>query len=130
MDVTRKHRTKSDFETVEACFFPMFLQRTGCVSSLLLFAHYWSCSVATITFVHFSSRVSDFLSWRQYIARKLFQINERGKYVDPAKLSSDIPADKTKLLEQEEELFQIARLINCGWFASGKGSDYLYLGNG
>ena len=27
--------------------------------------------------------------------------------------------DKKKLLEQEEELFQTARLINCGWFGTG-----------
>lgn len=31
----------------------------------------------------------------------------------------DDPAAKAKILAQEEELFQIARLINCGWFGMG-----------
>ncbi|KAJ8521263.1 hypothetical protein ONZ45_g2030 [Pleurotus djamor] len=59
-----------------------------------------------------------------YIARKLLEINERGTWVDPSKLSPDKPEDQQKLIEQEEELFQIARLINCGWFASTVFSDY------
>lgn len=67
-------------------------------------------------------------SWLQYIAKKLLEINERGKYVPPATLHSDNPADKEKLLAQEEELFQIARLVNCGWFASGKSCDYVHTG--
>ncbi|KAJ6591567.1 linoleate diol synthase [Mycena vulgaris] len=49
-----------------------------------------------------------------YIAQKLFEINERGTYKDPNTLSGE------KLLAQDEELFQTARLVNCGWF----GSDY------
>lgn len=56
----------------------------------------------------------------QYIAKKLFEINERGTYENPAKLKSDDPESKAKLLAQEEEIFQIARLINAGWFASGE----------
>ncbi|KAF5383694.1 hypothetical protein D9615_003624 [Tricholomella constricta] len=59
-----------------------------------------------------------------YIARKLLEINERGTYVDPSSLKTDIPTQKTQLLTQEEEIFQIARLINCGWFASVVFSDY------
>ncbi|KAG6889751.1 hypothetical protein C0992_004269 [Termitomyces sp. T32_za158] len=45
-----------------------------------------------------------------YIVRKLYEINERGTFVDPAKLKTDNPEDLKKLLEQEEELFQTARL--------------------
>ncbi|RDB20840.1 Linoleate 10R-lipoxygenase [Hypsizygus marmoreus] len=59
-----------------------------------------------------------------YIAKKLLEINERGNYVNPATLKTDNPAAKDKLLAQEEELFQVARLINCGWFASVVFSDY------
>ncbi|KAF8653539.1 hypothetical protein AX16_003904 [Volvariella volvacea WC 439] len=59
-----------------------------------------------------------------YIARKLLEINERGHFVDPAKLSTTNPADKQKLVEQEEELFQTARLINIAWFGSVVFSDY------
>ncbi|KAG6868942.1 hypothetical protein C0993_007156 [Termitomyces sp. T159_Od127] len=49
-----------------------------------------------------------------YIAKKLYDINERGTFVDPTKLKTDNPEDFRKLLEQEEELFQTARLVNCG----------------
>ncbi|KAH9479383.1 Linoleate 10R-lipoxygenase [Psilocybe cubensis] len=59
-----------------------------------------------------------------YIAAKLLEINERGTYVDPATVSMDDPASKAKILAQEEEIFQIARLINCGWFGMIVFSDY------
>jgi linoleate 10R-lipoxygenase len=47
------------------------------------------------------------------------EINERANFVDPATLSRDNPADNVKLLAQEEQIFQTARLINCGWFGMG-----------
>ncbi|KAJ7698801.1 linoleate diol synthase [Mycena metata] len=53
-----------------------------------------------------------------YIAKKIFEINERGTYQDPQKLSPD------QLRAQDEELFQTARLCNCGWFGSVVFSDY------
>jgi cytochrome P450 len=53
-----------------------------------------------------------------YIAKKIFDINERGTYQDPTTLSQDA------LLAQDEELFQTARLVNCGWFGSVVFSDY------
>jgi len=59
-----------------------------------------------------------------YIAAKLLEINERGKYVDPATLSLDDPAQKAQLLAQEEDIFQTARLVNCGWFGTVVFSDY------
>ncbi|KAF4610857.1 hypothetical protein D9613_007045 [Agrocybe pediades] len=60
-----------------------------------------------------------------YIADKLLEINERGTYIDPAKLAQSEDAEsKAKLLAQEEEIFQISRLINCGWFGSVVFSDY------
>ncbi|TFK65597.1 linoleate diol synthase [Pluteus cervinus] len=59
-----------------------------------------------------------------YIAKKLLEINERGTWVDPATVSPDIPAQKVKLIKQDEEIFQIARLVNCGWFGSVVFSDY------
>ncbi|OBZ73945.1 Linoleate 10R-lipoxygenase [Grifola frondosa] len=58
-----------------------------------------------------------------YIARKLLEINERGIWQDPDTIPSD--AERTsKLLKQEEEIFQIARLNNCAWFANIVFSDY------
>ncbi|KAF9223967.1 heme peroxidase [Gyrodon lividus] len=55
-----------------------------------------------------------------YIARRLLEINERGTWVDP----STLPPNSPKLLKQEEEIFQIARLCNCAWFATVIFSDY------
>ncbi|KAI0792157.1 linoleate diol synthase [Abortiporus biennis] len=59
-----------------------------------------------------------------YIAKKLLEINERGTYIDPDSIPMDEPTRQAKLFEQEEELFQTARLINCTWFASAVFSDY------
>ncbi|TFK39791.1 linoleate diol synthase [Crucibulum laeve] len=59
-----------------------------------------------------------------YIAKKLLEINERGTFTDPATLAGDDPVSKGKLIAQEEELFQTARLVNCGWFGSVVFSDY------
>ncbi|KAF8966303.1 linoleate diol synthase [Flammula alnicola] len=59
-----------------------------------------------------------------YIAAKLLEINERGTFIDPATLAKDNPAQNVQLLAQEEEIFQTARLINCGWFGMVVFSDY------
>ncbi|KAF9454341.1 linoleate diol synthase [Macrolepiota fuliginosa MF-IS2] len=53
-----------------------------------------------------------------YVAKRLFEINERGNYADPATLTPD------KRAAQDEELFQTARLVNCGWFGTVVFSDY------
>ncbi|EGN96758.1 hypothetical protein SERLA73DRAFT_93339 [Serpula lacrymans var. lacrymans S7.3] len=53
-----------------------------------------------------------------YIAKRLLEINERGKWFDPSTLT------EAKRVKQEEEIFQISRLINCAWFASVVFSDY------
>ena len=37
---------------------------------------------------------------------------------------STISSNPTNLAQQDEELFQTARLINCGWFAVVVFSDY------
>lgn len=51
-----------------------------------------------------------------YIADMLFRINEKGKYKDPALFDPD-NKDSVKHFEwQEKELFETARLINCGHF--------------
>jgi len=54
-----------------------------------------------------------------YIAKKIFDINERGTYQDVSKLSG------AALAAQEEDLFQTARLVNCGWFGTVIFSDYV-----
>jgi linoleate 10R-lipoxygenase len=48
------------------------------------------------------------------------EINERGTWAPP----STLPPNSPKLLKQEEEIFQIARLCNCVWFAEVVFSDY------
>lgn len=53
-----------------------------------------------------------------YIAQKLYEVNEHDTFVDPSTLSEE---DARK---QDEELFQTARLVNCGWFGSVVFSDY------
>lgn len=46
-----------------------------------------------------------------YVASKIFSINEYGKY----KSVDDLDEDELKI--QDEKIFQTARLINCGFFA-------------
>ncbi|KAJ7833862.1 heme peroxidase [Mycena olivaceomarginata] len=53
-----------------------------------------------------------------YIAEMLLKINERGRWSDP-------PTASPKLrVQQDEEIFQTARLVNCGHFRSIVVSDY------
>ncbi|KAI3616961.1 heme peroxidase [Moniliophthora roreri] len=54
-----------------------------------------------------------------YIAEKLLKINERGRWTDPP------PEDKAKRDQQDEEIFQTARLINGGHFMSLIMGDYV-----
>ncbi|KAF7300861.1 Heme peroxidase [Mycena kentingensis (nom. inval.)] len=54
-----------------------------------------------------------------YIAENLLRINERGKWRDPASL------DEAARLAQDEEIFQISRLVNCGHFMSFIVNDYV-----
>ncbi|KAF7309764.1 Heme peroxidase [Mycena indigotica] len=53
-----------------------------------------------------------------YIAQRLYEINERNSYRDPGTLN------EKELAAQDEQLFQTARLVNCGWFGSVVFSDY------
>ncbi|KAI0343269.1 linoleate diol synthase [Trametopsis cervina] len=57
-----------------------------------------------------------------YIANKLFELKERKDYKHPNEFTGQT-AVKQKA-EQDEELFQTARLINCAWFGSCVFSDY------
>jgi hypothetical protein len=57
----------------------------------------------------------------QYIARRLLEINERGTWKDPAHHQH---VSHAQLDKQDEEIFQIARLCNCAWFAAVVFSDY------
>ena len=57
----------------------------------------------------------------QFIAAKLLELNERSTYKDPARGE----LSEKQLIAQEEEIFQTARLINCGWFGSAVFADYV-----
>jgi linoleate 10R-lipoxygenase len=57
---------------------------------------------------------------QKYIARRLLEINERGSWKDP----SQHHLSQAQLAKQDEEIFQIARLCNCAWFAAVVFSDY------
>ncbi|GAA5921037.1 hypothetical protein JCM1841_005069 [Sporobolomyces salmonicolor] len=54
-----------------------------------------------------------------FIADMLFKINERGKYKPLDQL------DDAGKKAQDESLFQIARLVNCGWFLQVVVQDYI-----
>jgi len=55
----------------------------------------------------------------------LLAINECGKWRHPSAYyenlkPENVAAESQRLVEQEEEIFQTARLINCGWFGMGE----------
>ncbi|KAG5723914.1 Psi-producing oxygenase C [Termitomyces sp. T112] len=54
-----------------------------------------------------------------YIARRILKINEHRRWYDPP------PTDPANLALQDEEIFQTARLINCGHFMSAIMGDYV-----
>ncbi|THH11068.1 hypothetical protein EW145_g888 [Phellinidium pouzarii] len=61
-----------------------------------------------------------------YIANMLLQINERQRWTNPP------PTDPKKRAQQDEEIFQTARLVNCGHFIALIFGDYVagFLGLG
>ncbi|PIL31281.1 cytochrome P450 [Ganoderma sinense ZZ0214-1] len=61
-----------------------------------------------------------------YIAEMLLKLNERGNWSDPP------PADADMRARQDEEIFQTARLVNCGHFMATIFGDYVagFLGLG
>ncbi|KAL0059840.1 hypothetical protein AAF712_013377 [Marasmius tenuissimus] len=54
-----------------------------------------------------------------YVADTILKINERGRWVDPP------PEDPVARAKQDEEIFQTARLINCGHFMGLIMGDYV-----
>ncbi|KAF7326065.1 Heme peroxidase [Mycena kentingensis (nom. inval.)] len=54
-----------------------------------------------------------------YIAEMLLKINERKRWTDPP------PVDAAKRAQQDEEIFQTAKLVNCGHFMSLIMGDYV-----
>ncbi|GJE90952.1 linoleate diol synthase and cytochrome P450 domain-containing protein [Phanerochaete sordida] len=59
-----------------------------------------------------------------YIARKLLEINERGTWTEPDAIPADDQERTKKIAQQDEEIYQTARLINCAWFGTAIFSDY------
>lgn len=55
-----------------------------------------------------------------HIAERILQINENGAYSDPP--SADDPA---ALMNQDDDIFNRARLVNCGHFVNIIFSDYV-----
>ncbi|KAG6916804.1 hypothetical protein DXG01_005269 [Tephrocybe rancida] len=54
-----------------------------------------------------------------YIAKRILKINEKKRWSDP------VPTDAQKLALQDEEIFQTAKLVNCGYFMSAIMGDYV-----
>lgn len=62
----------------------------------------------------------------QYVANKILEINERCTYINPDDILLEDPQRVKKLAEQDEDIFQTARLVNCSWFGSAIFSDYFH----
>ncbi|KAG6809292.1 hypothetical protein H0H92_000805 [Tricholoma furcatifolium] len=55
----------------------------------------------------------------KFIAQRLLKINEKKPWSDP------VPVDPHRRAQQDEEIFQTAKLINCGYFMSAIMGDYV-----
>lgn len=55
-----------------------------------------------------------------YIAQRLLQLNEKGTYSDPPP-----SGDPAALMNQDDDIFNRARLVNCGHFMNIIISDYI-----
>jgi linoleate 10R-lipoxygenase len=60
----------------------------------------------------------------QYIANKLLEINERQTYTKPESIPLNDPYRAKTIADQDEDIFQTARLINCAWFGAAIFADY------
>jgi len=54
-----------------------------------------------------------------YIAQKILEINEWDRFTQPP------PTDQAKRIEQDDEIFERARLVNCGYFMQIILRDYI-----
>jgi linoleate 10R-lipoxygenase len=55
----------------------------------------------------------------------LLEINERQTYTYPENIPMNDTERAKKITDQDEDIFQTARLINCAWFGSAIFADYL-----
>ncbi|KAK0205176.1 linoleate diol synthase [Desarmillaria ectypa] len=92
MGITKQPNAKFESMTVMGNCTTTYLPKTGLCYFHPLLVLYWCYSVGiTIT----SPKI---------------EVNESGAYLEPSLLSA------AAALKQDEELFQTARLVNCGWF--------------
>jgi linoleate 10R-lipoxygenase len=63
----------------------------------------------------------------QYIARTLLTINERRRWVDPTTFSATAEDcdPNPQMIQQDDEIFNTARLVNCGHFMGMIFGDYV-----
>jgi hypothetical protein len=104
----------------------MCLRRTGC-SSFLPSPVLSLCSTAASTTILRESYIahSSRLLLIPTLRDKLLEINERQRWVDPSQRGEwGNLSDEEKLI-QDDQIFNTARLINCGHFAFAVFGDYL-----
>jgi linoleate 10R-lipoxygenase len=62
----------------------------------------------------------------KHIAQRLLQNNEQERWRDPLTYSSSTPdSSLSELAKQDDEIFKMARLINCGTFKNVIVEDFL-----
>ena len=121
MAITRRSRRKYVLTMVSGTYTRMHLAKIASSFFLLRCAVslFYSTGITTYVYCHFACFFNMLdpdhtFSSCKYIAKRLFEINERGTYQDPSTLTPD------KHTCQDEEIFQTARLVNCGWFGFGE----------
>jgi len=104
----------------------MCLRKTGCSSSLLLHV-LSSCSTAASTTTSRPLYITPKSTLTYLTLRdKLLEINERKRWTNPSHGEEWEKRSEEQKMLQDDQIFNTARLINCGHFASAVFGDYLH----
>jgi hypothetical protein len=128
MGTTKQSKTRCGTRQEGESSITTCSSRIGCASSLPLLVHFSFSFAATTTTLRasylplHSSRVLFTPTFRD----KLLEINERHLWVDPSHEEEWSQRSEQEQMQQDDQIFNTARLINCGHFASAVFGDYLH----
>ena len=123
--MTRKLLTVFAIKKVEGCSGTTSSRKIAFSSCLRSPVPFWFSSAGTTITSRRSRFVLQWIWTESHYSEKILQINERQTWVDPSDKKKWDGHTQEEKLKQDDEIFNMARLINCGHFASAVFSDYV-----